>query len=210
MYTYVKNDVPGKYVIFPELLSPTLYNNIGDTYEDYLKGFWVLLSPTQKQFKDENPNASIKEVFDKKLDTIVIPEYTIEDARQKKLKQIKSYDSGNKVNVFYINGDIPAWFTVEERTNYRSSIQSAKLLGIKSLKFYVKDTPIEISTDEAEIMLSQIQLYADQCYIVTKEHLNNVSKLDNIKEIDNYPYRINYPEPLKFWPNSINNETSNA
>jgi hypothetical protein len=38
MYTYIKYNISGKYVEFPEQLDPALYNNLGTTYQDYLDG----------------------------------------------------------------------------------------------------------------------------------------------------------------------------
>ena len=42
-------------------------NNIGETWEDYLIGKWVELNEQQLDFKKNNSNISIKEVFDMEL-----------------------------------------------------------------------------------------------------------------------------------------------
>lgn len=38
MYTYIKYNIKGKYVEFPEELNPELYDNLGTTYQDYING----------------------------------------------------------------------------------------------------------------------------------------------------------------------------
>jgi hypothetical protein len=38
MYTYIKYNIKGKYVEFPEQLNPRLYPNVGNSYQDYLAG----------------------------------------------------------------------------------------------------------------------------------------------------------------------------
>jgi hypothetical protein len=43
-YVYIKKDIPQKWFIdFPEPLSPDEYNNLGETWNDYLNNKWVLL-----------------------------------------------------------------------------------------------------------------------------------------------------------------------
>lgn len=61
--TYVKYNTPGKFITFPRLLNPALYNNIGTTYEDYLNDKWVKLSREQIKYKNEHPNASVYETL---------------------------------------------------------------------------------------------------------------------------------------------------
>jgi len=87
------------------------------------------------------------------------------------------------VNDFIINDTIHGWFTVEERTSYRNSIDSAKLIGIQELSFFVGDNLFTVSVEDAERMLAMIQLYADQCFIVTKQHKININALQTIEEV---------------------------
>ena len=47
-------------------------------------------------------------------------------------------------------------------------------------------------------MLAQIQLYADQCFIVTKQHKAAVEALDSIEAVDNYDVTAGYPTKLTF------------
>lgn len=197
MYTYVKRNIPKHYVTLEHELNPDLYSNIGSTYEDYLYNKYVLLTDEQVAFHEANPDASVEEVFKLVIIEDEEPQRTVEIARQEMIQKINNYDSSDEVNGFLVNGT-KAWFTVQERNNYKASIDSAKLLGIETLSFFVGDQLLTVSPAMAEQMLAMIQLYADQCFIVTKQHKLQVNSLESIEDIDLYDYYSGYPEMLSF------------
>lgn len=195
-YTYIKMDIKGFYIEFDEMFDPNLYNNLGDSYEDFLDNKWVLLSEDQVIFHDEHPNASVKEVWNMEIDPI--PPRTLTDAKREMIDKIDEYDKSNHVNGFTVNGEIEGWFMPEERSNYKSSIDSANLLGVSALTFFIDDMELTVTPTQAEYMLAQIQLYADQCYVVTKQHKLTVEALETIEEVDAFPYMLGYPKKLNF------------
>jgi hypothetical protein len=200
-FTYIKLDINGYYIDFEEMLDPNLYDNLGDTYEDFLNNEWVLLSDEQVAFHVENPTASVKEVWDMELTPV--PPRTLEQAKAEMIEKIDFYDSSTSVNAFKIHDiehDITfeGWFTPDERSNYRSSIDAAKLFGVETLSFFIGEFLLEVTPAQAEYMLAQIQLYADQCYIVTKEHKIEVEGLDSIEAVDSFQYTKGYPEKITF------------
>ena len=207
-YTYIKFDIAKTYVTFSEPFDENLYNNIGTTWEDYLDNKWVLLSPEQVAFHEEHPEASVRSVWTMTLPPV--PERTLEQAKAEKINEIDAYDNSSSVNNFIvrvpseseeaIDGyiDYDEWFTPDERSNYRSSIASAKLLSVENIPFYIGDMPVTLPTSTAEVMLAQIQLYADSCFIVTKQHKAAVEALDTIEAVDAYTYDTGYPEMLIF------------
>lgn len=202
-YVYIKRGVGDGYVSFDTPISQELNgNDLGSTYQDYVDGKWVLLSPEQAAFHDAHPMASIKNVWDMEyLDPSI---RTLEDAKRERLAQIEAYDKSPCVNNFTVRiaSDEPIevedWFTPSQRSNYRSSIDASKLLGVETLQLYVGNVPLSISTEMAERLLAQIQLYADQCFIVTQQHRHAVESLDTIEAVDNYNYTNGYPEKLTF------------
>ena len=196
MYTYIKQSVSGFYVELPEKLTSDLYSNLGKTYKDFEQDKWVLLSNKQVQFHKDNPDATIQEVWSMQLNKA--PERTLGDAKHDKIKEIEEYDKSSEVNSFTINNSIHAWFTVQERLNYKQSIEAAKLLGVDKLTFFVGDTMLSVSTTKAEQMLAALQLYADQCFIVTKQHKLAVETLDTIEAVDSYDFTVGYPEQFNF------------
>ena len=127
MINYIKKSIANHYVSFEVPLKVEEYNNLGETWQDYLDNKWVLLSDEQFAFHEENPTASIKEVWDMQLNSV--HERTLDDAKREKLAQIHRYDSGDDVNAFIANGN-KAWLTPAERANYKNSIDAAKLVGI--------------------------------------------------------------------------------
>ena len=208
MYTYIKQSIAKHFVTFETPLKPEEYNNLGSTYEDYLNNLWVLLSDEQAAFHEEHPELSPYYVWNMELPPVYVR--TLEDAKREMNDMINSYDNSDEVNAFIVKipsdseeavdgfVEMKAWLTPQERSNYRSSVDSAKLLEIDTLSLYIGDMPLTLSTSTAETMLAHIQLYADQCFIVTKQHKAAVEALTTIEEVDSYDYRTGYPEMLVF------------
>ena len=197
MITYIRKSIPSYYVEFNyEIDSEYWKGKIGENYQDFLDNKWILLTDEQLQFHKENPNASIKQVLEMQLD----PEYvrTLEEAKNQKKAEIEAYDMGENVNGFTINNSMTAWFNPDERVQYRQSVESATLLGVETLSFFIGDMEFTIPTESANHMLAAIHLYADECFIVTKKHKLAVEKLETIEEVDSYDYTVGYPEKLNF------------
>ena len=108
-FVYIKQDVPGYYTYFLEKLEPEYYNNLGETFDDYLENKWVLLSEEQVIFKDENPQATVQEVWDMVLNPPYEP--TLDEVKFHKVNELMTYDQSDEVNSFTINNMISAWFT---------------------------------------------------------------------------------------------------
>lgn len=193
MYTYLKKSVNGNYVEFPTRLNSKNYN-LGTTYRDYLDDKWILLSKDQLKFKSEHPGASIQQVIE-----MTVRERTLQDAKVQKLAEITSYDNSQEVNGFEIVG-VPGkyWFTVQERLNYKQSVEAAQTLHKDQVSFYVGNMALTIDCEKALYLLAVLQDYADQCFIVTKQHQLAVETLETIPEIDSYSYTEGYPECPKF------------
>lgn len=196
MVHYIKKDITvKKYISLEEPLDPDNYN-VGRTWEDYLNNKFVRLTKYQVEFAEAHPEASVDEIWQKALNAE--PERTIDDAKREKIAEIEKYDVSENVNGFTVNNAFTAWFSVQERLNYKQSIEAAKLLGVSELSFFIGDNMLNVSVTNAELMLAALQLYADQCFIVTKQHMLAVNSLTEIEEVDNYDYTEGYPEKLNF------------
>ena len=99
-FTYLKYDIRGNYVEFDQKFDETLYNNIGTTWEDYVKNKWVLLSDEQVSFHKANPTASIYEVWTMTL--VPVPSRTIDEAKNEMINYIDAYDNSENVNAFIV------------------------------------------------------------------------------------------------------------
>lgn len=153
-YLYIKKSIAKHFVDFAEPLKAEEYNNLGETWEDYVDNKWVLLNDEQKAFYEVNPDATVKEVWDMELTPPHVR--TLDEAKSEKIMEIENYDRSDNVNAFTVNGELTDWFTPEQRSNYKSSIDAAKLLDIESLSLFIGNTPVTISTQNAEYMLAQI------------------------------------------------------
>lgn len=198
MYVYIKLSIAATFVSFEKPLSEEEYNNIGSTWQDFLDNLWVPLSADQVAFHEEHPEASVNEVWNMQLDPVPVKGRTLEDAKSEMIERIEEYDSSPSVNSFLINGVETGWLTPSERSNYKSSIDAAKLLGLEKLSFYIGDNLLEVTPEQGEYMLAQIQIYADRCFIVTKQHKMAVGALETIEEVDNYYFAEGYPEKPDF------------
>ena len=199
MITYIRKPIKGFYAHFEDEIDPEYWaGKIGETYSDFLEGKWVKLSEEQAQFHEEHPNASVYDVLRMELPTTPSE---LEMAKRYKIADIEAYDNSENVNGFnvsYGNDTMSVWFTPSERANYRSSIEAAELLEVENLQMYVSDIAVTIPVQQAKMMLAQIQLYADQCFIVTKQHKAAVEALENVDDVENYDITAGYPQKLTF------------
>lgn len=198
--TYIKLDTG--FVEFKDELDKNYKQ--GSTYEDYLQGdTWIKLNDEQVAFHAANPNASVKEVLNMQLNTLSDAELLVQ-AKEKKLAEIEAYDVSDAVNNFTINGTISAWLTPEERANYKNSIESVKTLVTASIlkdsvvTFNLGGIQTTIPADNATIMLAQIQVYADACWLVTQAHKVSVNALTTVEEVNTFDITKDYPSKLNF------------
>ena len=195
-YTYIKQSINGFFAEFNEQFDSELFNNIGETIADFYAGKWVLLSDEQAAFHTANPTASVTEVWNMELNPVV--DASLEIAKMQKKHEIEEYDRSSYVNDFTVNNDIHAWLTADERANYRNSIDAAKLLNVANVSLFIGNMPITIPTQTAEVMLAQIQLYADGCFLVTKNHLLAIDQLESVEAVEEYDHTTGYPTKLNF------------
>lgn len=193
VYYINKNLKSTRYISLTDALDDKMFE-VGKNWKDYLDGKFVRLTKYQVEFAKEHPEATIEEIWKKTLLNV----RTLEDAKKEKIAEIDLYDNSEEVNGFTVNNAFTAWFSVQERLNYKQSIESAKLLGVNDLAFFIGDNMLNVSVSNAEMMLAALQLYADQCFIITKQHKLAVEALETIEDVDEYDYRKGYPEKLNF------------
>jgi hypothetical protein len=130
------------------------------------------------------------------------PEQLLERAKDSKIGEVEMYDQSSNVNEFTVTHDgqivTTHWFEPNIRANYKNSVESAELVGQPTVSFYVGDMPLTLPTQNAKLMLAQIQLYADACYIVTQQHKAAIEALETIEAVDAYDYTQSYPTKLSF------------
>ena len=197
MVTYIKKSAGKKFISLHTELDTLKYANQGSSLEDYEAGLWVKLTEDQVEYHRSHPDASVEEVW-MMGDTDTATIRTIEEAKSDLKKSIEMYDKSTAVNSFVVNGSMQSWLSVEERLNYKQSVEAARLLGEDTLDFMMEGAVFTVTVQAAELMLAHIQRYADKCFMVTALHHKAVDGLVTMEEIGNYDYRSGYPEKLKF------------
>lgn len=203
---YINKTASDFYVELDSALDPDS-NLIGSTWEDYMNGYWILLSKEQISFKENNPNASAEEVFNMKLTEYENQENDeITQLRDELLSKIESAD--NLSNRFYISvilegvevANQQLWIDKDLRNSlYSITLPALKNDGHTTTKLWTNDTPpvsIEVPIDWALDKLPLLEVYAKETYDKRAENelavysAYNNGDLDVLKSIDvfaNYP-----------------------
>ena len=202
MITYIRKSIKGYYVEYPNELDPVYWaGKIGTTYEDFRNDKWIQLSNEQVAFHVEHPHASISQVLSMTIPEPPVHVRTLEEAKQEKIQQIEQYNNSDSVNGFDVvinNETLSDWLTPTERSNYKNSIEAAEMIELSTVSLYVQNNLITLPIETAKMMLAQIQLYADACYLTTKQNIAEVNALNSIESVDNYDITSNYPTRLTF------------
>ena len=194
-YVYIKNNTLNKFIDFAEPLKQDEYNNIGQTWEDYLNNKWVLLSDEQVQFLKQYPSALVEEVWNLQVPQEIVR--TLEIAKLEKIDELEKYDSSINVNIFYIN-DVPMWLSVEERQQIATQINANEAIGRETMSRWYNGIEFTFPLTTWKQMLVALEVYAGDANNVTEAHKAVINALQSIEDVDNYNYKVNYPEKLHF------------
>lgn len=189
---YIKRNIRGYYREYSEPFDTNINNNIGVTYEDFLDNKWVPLSDEQILFHQENPGASIKEVWDMQLN-----EKTIEKVRYDKLREIDQYDSSDNVNSFTIGG-VQMWLTVQERQQIATQISASEAVERDVMTRWFNGHEFSFPIAQWKQMLVALEIYAGDALNTTEMHKANVMNLETIEAIEDYDITEQYPQKLIF------------
>ena len=194
-YLYIKQSIAKHFIDFAEPLSAEEYNNLGETWQDYVDNKWVLLSTEQKAFYLEHQNATPKEVWD--MEMFPEPERTIEQAKREKIEEIEMYDQSEAVNSFTI-GNLSMWLTVSERQQIATQISSNEAIGRETMIRWFEGQEFTFPIATWKQMLVALEVYAGDALNVTEAHKAAVNALNNVEDVDGYNYATGYPDKLHF------------
>ena len=126
-YVYIKKDAARGFVELGKPLDKKSYP-VGTTWQDFLDGKWVLLSAAQVKFREDNPSATVKEVWEMQMEEHIepTPEPSIAEIVDGLLAQ-KNY--ATKKEVTGMIDEIPAQKTLAELTDGISEEDRAKVLN---------------------------------------------------------------------------------
>lgn len=191
MFTYLKNDINNTTISF-EIQLPNDAYEIGSTYEDYINGKWILLNEKQISFYNENPSANSQEIIEMKMQPI-----NIDIVKQAKINEITDYDTSSNVNCFFLNGK-EVWLDRETRVSLMSTTQIKINLGEENTTIWLGNFNVTLPCKNVIQMLSQLEMYAYECFNQTAKHKAAVEALSNADEIKNYDITVGYPEKISF------------
>lgn len=117
-------------------------------------------------------------------------------AKQEVLKELTAYDVSSEVNSFIVNGTT-AWLDKATRVGLMNSITIVKSLGYKTTTLWFGDTKYELDCDKAIDLLSEIEMFAMECYNRTAAHRQAIEELTDIADVLQYDYKSGYPNKLE-------------
>ena len=103
--------------------------------------------------------------------------------------QIMKQDS--KVNVFSFRGKDYWW-----DKNTRIGLNRLANSGKNSYEIVFDTDIIEISKNELQNLLNQLEIYANKCFVNTHKHLNTIETLNTPLELIEYNYTLGYPDKV--------------
>lgn len=122
-------------------------------------------------------------------------EGALEAVKNRKLAEIDEYDTSDNVNVFYLNG-MKVWLDKDTRVGLMNSTNIAKSKKNDTTTLWLGSNKLVINCDLAIQLLSNLEMYALDCFNVTASHKKEVSEMTDIEKIYNYDYKAGYRNPL--------------
>ena len=129
-------------------------------------------------------------------------EGALEAVKNRKLAEIDEYDTSDNVNVFYLNG-MKVWLDKGTRVGLMNSTNIAKNNNKETTTLWLGSNKLVINCDLAIKLLSDLEMYALDCFNVTASHKKKVSEMTDIETIYNYDYTVDYPKPLVMNTNNV-------
>lgn len=105
--------------------------------------------------------------------------------------KINLYDNSSEVNSFIFKGS-PMWLDKATRVGLMHLVNCSS----DKVQVVLENEIITFSKDEAKDFLTQLELYAGQCYLQTQKHLLAVKQLKTAEDFINYDYTTGYPDKI--------------
>ena len=214
-YTYITKRNKLTYIGLDDLLDPSC-NDIGESYLDFLAGKWVLLSEEQVLFKEEHPNATIREVLDMKIaerepepsQAEVIEAEVFNRTKDRKLDEIRAQDANS--NKFFISvisegkevANDEFWMDKDLRNSLLNvTLPALQKNGDTTTKLWsntIPPTSIEVPIDWALNCIPVVEIYAKQTYDMMQGNIAKVYAAKTVDEINSIDVESGYPPYITF------------
>ena len=214
-YTSITKRNKLTYIGLDNLLDPSC-NDIGESYLDFLAGKWVLLSEEQVLFKEEHPNATIREVLDMKIaerepepsQAEVIEAEVFNRTKDRKLDEIRAQDA--KSNKFFISvisegkevANNEFWMDKDLRNSLLNvTLPALQKNGDTTTKLWsntIPPTSIEVPIDWALNCIPVVEIYAKKTYDMMQGNIAKVYAAKTVDEINSIDVESGYPPYITF------------
>ena len=166
----------------------------------YIKNHIIIVSGTPIQDGDKvyyNPTDDIykQHGWEEYIEPTHIK--TLEEVKADKIKEIEAYDISDNVNSFIVAEEY-YWVNKADRVGLMNSTNILKANGVTNATFWLGHNKYIVSCDDLISMLSQLEMYALNCYYTTESHIAAINAMDNIEDVNSYNITLNYPEKLTF------------
>lgn len=112
-------------------------------------------------------------------------------AFMKKVLKYQIMKQDSKVNIFSFRGKDYWW-----DKNTRIGLDRLANSGKDSYEIVFGTDIIEVSKNELQNLLNQLEIYANKCFINTQRHLNAIENLNTPLELIEYNYTLGYPNKV--------------
>ena len=214
-YTYITKRNNLTYIGLNDLLDPSS-NDIGNSYLDFLAGKWVLLSEEQVLFKEEHPEATIREVLDMKIaekepepsQAEAIEAEVFNRAKDRKLDEIRAQDA--KSNKFFISvisegkevANSEFWMDKDLRNSLLNvTLPALQQNGDTTTKLWsntIPPTSIDVPIDWALNCIPVVEIYAKKTYDMMQGNIAKVYAAKTVDEINSIDVESGYPPYITF------------
>ena len=143
----------------------------------------ILCSKINNEVTPEYTNYINWVEYAKKCASIIFDAPTLENAINAKIEEITKYDVSTNVNGFLYNGNT-YWLDKATRVGLMNSTKILKDAGETTTTLWLGSLHATFSVDDVIDMLSQLEMYALQCYNVTAQHKAAVSELTTIEAVE--------------------------
>lgn len=123
----------------------------------------------------------------------------IEIVRSKKLQALKEYDSSPAVNSFYLFGNA-MWLPKELRISLSNTAWSKDRMKIQRMPVNLQNNSLILDVEQVLDILSEVEDYANLCFVNTDKHRIAIEQFEKIQEIENYNFKTGYPNKLYLMP----------
>ena len=176
MYTYLKKDLRGHYLELEEQLPSEQYTNVGTTAEDYDNNLWILLSEEQLEFKEQNPQATPKEVIN-----MAITPLPLEAVKRNKLADLSDYYSKNSRN--FLLGETNVYLNKSARLYKESEANNAESNGVDS----VNVNGVSMEPAKAITLMHLMDNYDATCqefYSTKADEINSKETAEEVEAVE--------------------------